>query len=189
MRNNLSRNDHYSQRNNAFDPLNACMPTAYGTFLDGNKIKYSNPSGLPSDDFFMSLLRSDAAKHLRDKKYPHLSKYPPNEIHGMYHYFLEPLICGGKISDFRTDLTYDKIIEILDKGQIIMTSGSFPSIPGHAFCFIGYDDNGFLRLSDPYGDYRTGYSDKNGYDVKMNPTDFEKYVKPGPVNKWGRVLI
>ena len=188
MKLNLQPEQHYNQRNNFFDPMHACMPTAYVCFLEGNGIKWNNFSHLCDDDFVMGLMRSLAAEEIRNHKYPSLRNYPPNEIHGLYHSYVEPLLFGKKISDFVTNLTWGSIHAKLEEGQVVFTSGSFPVLPGHAFNIIGYDGD-YLILSDPYGDYRYRFNhNKTGYGVKMNQDDFIKYVKNDPEFKWGHVL-
>lgn len=194
---NLSSEWYFSQRNNQIRPQAACMPTARAMFYRGNDIPYqSDPKGrYTDDDYFMSLLNQPKAKKLAKKKYPWAVKggklfLPPNEIHGMYHSFLDPLVCGRRVSDFRTDLTIEEYYGAILRGEVIMTSGSFPGIPGHAFCVIGWDDFDFI-LADPWGDFRTGYQKgQTGYGVRMSQPEFMDHVKPaGKPEKWGHVLV
>lgn len=188
---NLARADHYSQRNNRLDPGVACASTSHPMFLRGNKVPFVNPSTFQDDDFFRDLLSTESAQAVRDAKYPSLSSYHPGEIHGMYHTFLEPLVCGRRVSDFRTDLTWDDYVRIMLSGQVAWTSGAFPEagIDGHAFAVIGYEA-GALVLADPWGDYRTKYRVHSGYGVAMSRADFVEHVHPaGESRKWGHVLI
>lgn len=194
---NLSPKWYFSQRNNQIRPSSACMPTARAMFYQGNGVAYqTDPKGrYGDDDYFMELLNQPKARKLAKKKYPWAVKdgklyLPPNEIHGMYHSFLDPLVCGRRVSDFRTDLTIGEYYDAMQRGEVIMTSGSFPGIPGHAFCVIGVDDS-HLILADPWGDFRAGYrKGKTGYGVRMNQRQFLEHVKPvGEAEKWGHVLV
>ena len=188
---------YYSQRNNQIRPQAACMPTARAMFYRGNDIAYqSDPKKrYGDDDYFMALLNQSNAQKLAKKKYPWAVRdgklwLPPNEIHGMYHSFLDPLVCGRRFSDFRTDLTIEDYYDAMQRGEVIMTSGSFPGIPGHAFCVIGVDDS-HLILADPWGDFRAGHrKGRTGYGVRMNQRQFLEHVKPaGEAEKWGHVLL
>ncbi len=194
---NLKPNDYYSQRNNKWDdPLTsikeafiACAPTSRAMFYRGNKIEFTNPTDLEDDDYFMRELRTPEAWDFAREKYPALvaGGFYPNEIHGMYHSYLDPLVCGHRVSDFiPSGITWDKIHYLIEKGRVIMTSGKLPEskIAGHVFCFIGKMDDGRLLVADPYGNPWTGYKDKNGYAIPYTREQFDKYV-----NHWGHVLL
>ncbi|WP_020613130.1 hypothetical protein [Sediminispirochaeta bajacaliforniensis] len=217
---NLAPEDYYTQRNNPFvygdnpridgekDYLlkaNAqCMPTAYVMFLIGNKIPYTNLTRLPDDAYFSSLLITKAAWEFAAKKYSWsinrkdkkgniLPDIPPNEIHGMYGSYLSKIVCGRRVSDFMTDLTFDDYVDRIDTGQVIMTSGSFPGIDGHAFDAVGRvkrDSAISLKLADPWGDFKTGYKNHSGYNVSMTQENFLRHVKPvGKLYKWGHIVL
>jgi len=192
---NLKPSDYYTQRNNTLYPNSACMPTARAMFYHGNNIAFNNPSKLSDDDYFMSLLRSKEAYDFAKKKYPTLmdAGYQPNEIHGMYSSFLDLKVVGKRVSDFLTDLTYKDIINRMEKGEVIMTSGKFPEagLIGHAFCIIGYINGAIgpaLILADPWGDFRNNYRSKKGYSVLMTEYEFKIHVKPLQELKWGHVI-
>jgi hypothetical protein len=172
------------------------MNTSYAMFLHGNSINFSNPTDMVDDDYFMKILQSDESWEVAKKKYPSLinSGYPPNEIHGMYHTHLDLVVTGARASDFVLDLTWDAIIDRIKDGQVIMTSGTFPeaNLSGHAFCIIGFGSRGgetYLLLADPWGNYRTAYTNYNGYCVPMSRSDFDRIVKPTRDLKWGHVPI
>lgn len=202
---NLKPEDYYSQRNNFFSPLIACMPTSYVMFCLGNKLPFVNKSlemfgkKYTDDDFIFALLDTQEAKDFCYKKYPWAYNdnpkkcIPPREVHGMYNTYLEPLLFNKRYSDFVTNLTYNDIMARMLKKQVIMTSGEFLSVGilGHAFCFIGYDgfkDN--LVVADPYGNFHTNFISTKGYGISMNEREFMSIVKPtGSIQKWGRVLL
>lgn len=189
MRINLSTEDYYTQRNNKIKPMAACMPTSYAMFLKGNNIHFGNSSGLQDDDYFMQLLNTENAKKYCLKKYPWSKGIPAEQVHGMYGSYLDFFICGKRVSDFNTHLRFDHYLELLEQGHVIMTSGSFPGLSGHAFCVIGiHGDN--LVLADPWGDFHSGYTDHAGYGIHMSHAEFLKHVKPvGSVKKWGHTVL
>lgn len=205
---NLRADDYYTQRNNRVvkddetglrvGPSAACMPTSRVMFYRANKIVYKSKPGVPDDEYFTQLLLTKDAVAFARKKYPWLSQYPPNEIHGMYGSYLDEIVVGSRVSDFVNNLTWESVIARIEKGQAIMTSGRFSGvstmIDGHAFCFVGYDGENLL-LADPYGDHRTRYVCNRGYLVPMSKEEFEGYVKPLKNDglpteiKWGHVLL
>lgn len=192
---NLEPKDYYTQRNNSLYPSSACMPTARAMFYRGNNIPFNNPSELQDDDYFMSLLRSREAYDFAKNKYPKLTKvgYQPNEIHGMYSSYLDLKVVGKRVSDFLTDITFNDILKRVEKGEVIMTSGSFlnAGLTGHAFCIIGMINGAFgpaLLLADPWGDFRKDYRSKRGYSVLMTEDEFKYHVKPLQELKWGHVI-
>jgi hypothetical protein len=188
MKCNLSNDDYYTQRNNKIRPMAACMPTAYVMFMKGNNIQYGNSSGLADDDSFMKILNTDNAKNFCLNKYRWSQGIPPNEVHGMYGSYLSFFVCGKRISDFNTHLNYDNYLELLEQGRVIMTSGAFPGLPGHAFCVIGIHGDDLI-LADPWGNFHTGYTDHGGYGVRMSREEFHVHVKPvGKDSKWGHTL-
>jgi len=187
--------DYYTQRNNPTKPWAACMPTSRVMFYLGNNIIFKNPSDLEDDEFFMKVLSSDDAEIMARSKYPSLALngIPAYEIHGMYHSYLDSYVVGCRVSDFKTDLTFDDFIDRIKAGECIMTSGRFPEagIDGHAFVVVGMLETAIetcLILADPWGDYRTEYKNHQGYGVTMSKADFSKHVKPGS-QKWGHVLL
>lgn len=187
MKINLSTLDYYTQRNNTIRPWAACMPTSYVMFLRGNSIEYGNSSGLADDDYFMKLLSTENAKNFCLEKYPWSKGIPPNEIHGMYGSYLSFFVTGKRASDFNTHLNFENYLELMEQGKVIMTSGAFPGLSGHAFCVIGihHDD---LVLADPWGDYHSGYKDHSGYGIRMSKTEFINHVKPiKEEKKWGHI--
>jgi hypothetical protein len=190
---NLKPQDYYTQRNNKLEPEAACMPTSRAMFYCGNGIAFVNESDLQDDDYFMKILSSDEAFAFAHKKYPDLlaDGYPPYEIHGLYHSYLDHKVVGHRVSDFRLDLTWGEIIERVLDGEVIMTSGAFPGLEGHAFCIIGAQLNHNIRLilADPWGDYHSSYRDSTGYGIYMDEDDFTSYVKPYTSRKWGHVLL
>lgn len=196
----LDPNDYYSQRNNSIDPMVACMPTARVMFYKANNIEYNNPTKMVDDDYFMYSLNTKEAKDFCYNKYPWAynkenpeKSIPPNQVHGMYNSYLDPLVCGKRVSDFSESLSFENYVDrVVNKKQAIMTSGEFAYLKGHAVIFMGYDTKSKeLIIADPYGDFHSNYVRTRGYGVRINRKEFGSIIKPtGLVNKkWGSVLI
>jgi hypothetical protein len=217
---NLEPGDYYTQRNNPavygdnprvdgdkdflLRSSSQCMGTTYVMFLIGNKISFDNPTNLPDDAYFGKLLITREAWEFAAKKYPWsinrtdnlgnpLPDIPPNEIHGMYGSYLSPIVCGRRVSDFATGLSFGDYLKRIDAGEVIMTSGRFPGVDGHAFLAAGTilsPMETVISLADPWGDFRTGYRSHKGYGIPMSQEEFITHVKPeGKTNKWGHVKI
>ncbi len=196
---NLKPVDYYNQRNNEYDDpatpqherWSACMAEVAAMFYDGNGIKIINPSIWKNGDYFMSLFRTPEAWGFARQKYGWLitQGFKPNEIHGMYHSYLEPLVCGRRVSDFIEGMTWDKFNRLVEKSRVIFTSGTFKDWGisgdgGHAQAIIGREANGDLSIGDPYGNPWTYYQNWNGYRVPFTREQVEKYIHP-----WGHVLL
>lgn len=199
----LTQDDYYSQRNNSWDDpatreherYSACMPTARVMWYRANKIRYTTPLAdrWADDDYFMMLLNGMDAKTVRDKSFTWASGLPPNQIHGMY-LWLDQQVCGHIVSRFAENLSLEMIKAHIKSGHAVMSSGRFMGqagvIEGHAFVFVGLDDDGQLLIADPYGDYHTHYASPKGYLVPMPDADFDIHTKPiSSTKKWGHVPI
>jgi hypothetical protein len=202
----LDPKNYYTQRNNktikghgfTVESNAACMPTSRVMFYIAAGIKYNNPTDMLDDEYFTSLLLSPEAVEFAKKKYPwctnrvengkKLPDIPPNEIHGMYSW-LDEKVTGQRRTDFRTDLTFqDFVIQLTVRKKPVMTSGSYPGIPGHATVFVGYcHRTKELRNVDPFGNPHLNYQGKNGakgYDVRYNEVYFNQTIK-----KWGHIVL
>lgn len=206
----LARDDWYTQRNNSYRPLEACMPTTAVMFwiaagLKSELLRRCSALGVDInqfDDYAMQQLNTENAKRFAAEKYASLSSqgYAPNEIHGMYHAYLEPLIFGRLVSDFMyvdpgvpgMGMSYDSFVREIQSGRPVWTSGAYDGphgkIAGHANLFCGVDALGRLRNVDPYGNPHTNYADDTGYDIVYDRSFFTETVKPYGYFKSAHVL-
>ncbi len=154
----LKPEDYYTQRNNKYAPFESCMNTSRVMFYIAAGIEYENPSDLSDDDYFYLLLNSEEATIFANEKYPNLRDYPNNEIHGMYGSWLDEKVTGKRRTDFFTDMTWNDFVRELKSKRPVMTSGKFTVLNGHAFLFIGYDENTKELISaDPWGNPHLNY--------------------------------
>ncbi len=188
----LKPEDYYTQRNNKYAPYASCMNTSRVMFYKAAGIQYTNDSDLSDDDYFYLLMNSEEAQIYSEKKYPNLSHLPNNEIHGLYGSWLDERVTGRRQSDFVTDLIWIDFVREIQRGNPVMTSGRFPGLPGHAFVFVGYDeDTNELIAADPWGNPHLGYkgpAGRKGYGIRYAEDFFNEHVKPG-VKRWGHVKI
>lgn len=202
----LKPENYYTQRNNPEVKANGfelegnvqCMPTSRVMFYIAADIKYENPSNLPDDAYFTSLLISKEAIEFAKIKYPWAVKdgvliYPPNEIHGMYGSWLDEKVTGKRRTDFKLDLIWDDFVfEVNILKNPVMTSGQYPGINGHATVFVGYDPRSKeLRNVDPNGNPHLEYKGDmgaKGYDVRYNKEYFNEHIKRTDL-KWAHILL
>ena len=202
----LKPENYYTQRNNPtvrdndFELVGdvQCMPTSRVMFYIAAGIKYTNPSNLPDDAYFTSLLITDEAIEFARNKYPWAFKdgkcvIPPNEIHGMYGAYLDEKVTGKRRTNFKLDLIWKDFVYQLDVlKNPVMTSGIYPGINGHATVFVGYDPKtDELRNVDSWGNPHLGYKGEmgaKGYDIRYNREYFNEHIKNGGL-KWGHICI
>jgi len=184
----LNATDYYTQRNNEYEPYSACMNTTRAMLYSCLGLKIDT-GGESLDDYIWKVLNSKEGIDYRDKNYPSMKNYPPNQIHGIYGSWLDEQLFGKRITRFRSNLSWDDIKAEIDKGYPVMTSGKFPGLNGHAFLICGYTPTD-LVIADPWGNFHVGYKGqggKSGYGILMNKDEFDTHVKPGRL-KWGHVV-
>jgi len=202
----LKPENYYTQRNNPtvrdndFELVGdvQCMPTSRVMFYIAAGIKWDNPTDLPDDAYFASLLITNEAINFAYMKYPWAFKdgkgvIPPNEIHGMYGSYLDELVTGKRRTDFELSLLWkDFVYQVNVLKRPVMTSGRYPGIGGHATVFVGYDTKTKeLRNVDPYGNPHLAYkgdAGAKGYDIRYNKEYFNEHIKRSDL-KWGHVLF
>jgi len=188
----LRPNDYYTQRNNKFSPFSSCMNTSRVMFYKAAGIKYNNDSGISDDDHFYLLLNSDEARIFAEKKYPNLSGIPIHELHGIYGSWLDEKVTGKRRTNFVTNMSWSSFVKELKAGRPIMTSAHFTGLSGHAFVFVGYDEQtNELIAADPWGNPHLNYKGTEGtkgYGIRYSEEYFNEHVKPG-VKKWAHILL
>lgn len=134
---------------------------------------------------------------------------PPNELHTILSSGTN-LWMGkkrGEITRLRWDLSLREMLFEFINHRPIVVSGVFGKLH-HIVCAVGFDTtqtNIFkiekpeeidvdkvvsVIIEDPYGDYRTAYTDKNGKDVRMPASDFSLFINvQGQPQKWGHLFV
>lgn len=209
--------DYHSQRNNKIDPHGACGPTSLVMALLYSGYTLPGCQGRQPEDVLIEFLRENKIIDLYYKKnYPreHRQKVPANEI-PMVREFGINLWMGKRVSNFTFGARMNDIAYSLIKGKACAVSGLWPyksgdvikSI-GHIVCVCGFqtaqeniekinspfniDCNKIISfiVDDPYGDYRTNYTDIRGNDVIVPYRDFFRIVKENGQNrKWTHFIL
>ena len=204
---NLSVDDDYfSQVNNKFFPLSACMATSFIMALKAEKIPvieagsplvmnwpiFIYPAGLQPEDFLMALLRSPWGYEMRDKiAWAKRDNIEPNMVHAVLSEAINRIV-GVKVTEFVTEATVWDLFHELENGHPAVVSGSFTDT-GHAVAVVGavHTPGGEIKeiiVDDPYGNYFKGYSDKKGNNIHF-PVDKFTQLWAGWYHRFNRFGI
>jgi len=188
---NLSTdNNYFSQVNNKYFPLSACVPTSFimaliaeeipvveaGSPLTGAWPVFVYPTGMQPEDFLLALLRSPWGYEMRDQySWAKRENIEPNEVHMVVSEAVNRIV-GKKVTVFETKKTVHNIFIELEAGHPLVITGSFTSF-GHAVAVVGatYTPGGEIKefiIDDPYGNYKTGYKDKHGNNIHIPVMEF-----------------
>ena len=200
---NLSLESTYLlQTENVKKPHSSCNTTSFGMGLDITKwdesFNISSKTRLP--DYLTSFFESDLAFRMR-KTLVGETSIPPQQLHAVLEWGVNYL-CGSEVVSFSTNWPQERILKNLDKGLPVVLSGQFPfknrhgqwTTIGHIVILVGYiwekDKPLQYIIDDPYGDYHTGYRDRNGNDVLMSQEDFDTIIRTGDRGgKWGHLFL
>lgn len=159
---------HYKQQNNADDPatpthekLITCNVTALSTALSCVGI-YIEPMELfrrSNSPKYISIARKVGAwteEYIQKKKL--------NQVWIVLEKLADEIIGRESGATFGTEwMTFDGITDCIDQGKPVLIGGSFTH-GGHIVCIVGYNGQGFV-VSDPWGDWATGYTSQDGNGV------------------------
>jgi len=186
------KNSYYSQINNKYMPLEACMPTSFIMALIYNTIPvieagshnlfsfpcFVYPIESQPEDFLMALCRSPWGIALRDAiPWAKNDNIPPNQVHAVISEIINKMV-GLPVTKFMENQTIDQLIAEVHARRPVVVSGSFTRT-GHALVVCGMRLEGdtvtHLLVDDPYGDYNKGYKEKNGNNVWFEIEEFKKH--------------
>lgn len=209
MKINLSDGKKYlSQLNNKISPMSTCNTTSAIMALEVSNISYSIPDGWEQpEDYLTSILHSEGSYQRMKEKYPWAVRdgYEPNEVHGMLEWGINKLV-GRQVDTFITSASINQMINnLFYNRKAVLVSGKFTAT-GHIVCVVGFSSiqteedflvNGFdpreieyFIIDDPYGDWHTGYKNRNGDNVKLSFDEFNDLTKSYhmPNNKWMHIF-
>jgi hypothetical protein len=176
------KDEYYSQINNKYTPLSACMRTSMVMMLIYNGVRFVEagkspdlskpfiiyPKAMQPEDYLSALCESPWGYELRDSV-QWAKGIPPGQV----HYVLERIVNGivGKdVDQFLTTKDENIIYGELKSGRAVMVTGQFTA-SGHAVCVCGmrYDEDtntvSDILVDDPFGNYLTKYADIKGNNV------------------------
>lgn len=209
MKNNNSLGKpYYSQRNNVLKPEGACNVTAMVSALSaaGWPVeKFSDEKYKQPEDALMHFILADPVIDREWHRIDPPSRYAPNEWH--------PLLATGAnmllrkcrlLAPYETAVVFGEnrsladFTAAIDAGGAAVASGLFETqagrVIGHVVSLVGYKKDSTGKLSsfiidDPWGDYRTKYTNTNGNDIEMPIADFMQIMKPcNADHKFGHIV-
>jgi hypothetical protein len=186
------KDGYYSQINNKYFSLEACMPTSFIMALIYNKILvveagspamnrpfFVYPKGMQPEDFLGTVCRSPWGYDLRSRlaQWAEKDDIPPNQIHAVISEVVNRMV-GSNVTKFETNKRIEDVINELRAGHSLVITGKFTQA-GHAVvvCGMRTDDKGAVTdflIDDPYGDYYSNYDNKNGNNTWFPVADFER---------------
>lgn len=180
-------NDYHTQRNNQVIPLTSCNTTSAIMALKASGISFHFPVGMQPEDHLSELLLSEEAFEKKRRDYPWAKNIPPNQVHGMLQWGINKL-AGKNVDQFKTNGNLREIIWRLFHRTALIAHGTFDK-HDHMVCVVGFQSTQHewdlakpkdidlscieaIIIDDPFGDYRTGYKDHHGNDIKMSLDEF-----------------
>lgn len=175
---------HHEQMKNHHEPFASCNVTSLSTWLSCYGVNVS-------PDTLYERANSDHYKKLAiDNGIPWDDGYAKNNKLNQVGWVLETLADEYLKTDkpqFRTDWLYmQDIIECIDNGNPVLLFGLFTHA-GHIVCCVGYNSLGLI-ISDPWGDWSTGYTSKDGNGVLYMYENISKVLTGSNGKYWGLAI-
>jgi len=178
---------YHWQRNNLNKPHTTCYNTSMATVIDFIMTKDKIPmerigmkeKDMQLEDYLYGLIYSKETQLWIKNNIGRLGKWmlemSPQTIAYVEEMIFNKLMNQfGYMCQFLTSVTYDDYVSFIDKFQLPQVlHGKYPvkgfksKYLGHITVGIGYDTkNKSLIEHDPYGDWRTNYSNQSGKEVE-----------------------
>ena len=195
---------YYSQRNNELRPSASCQCTSTVTALNILGIEFPKDDKFKQpEDSLLNFINTSKEVDEFYKKFDNYSytQYinsgkdaknftPPQEVHGVLSYGTN-LWLGKNVDTFKIGITTQDILFEFISGRPVVFSGVFNKFH-HVVCGVGFTTSQETEIksptdidltkvinviiNDPYGDYRYGYSNLNGCNIRMPFEDFRSMI-------------
>ena len=164
---------YHPQRDNVYHPGGTCNVTSLAMVLAYHGVAPANPRNQLEDELFLRLQEPDAIAEF-NRSYPSLKKmgYKPRHIHGMLGWLARQYGFNWSFSEqtSRKELaSFGKSV-----GPMII-SGAFTR-SGHIITLVGQTHFDDLVVHDPWGNWNTGYRNRDGRYKIYNREDMEKIL-------------
>lgn len=189
--------------------MSTCNTTAAIMVLMASGISFDYPKDMQPEDYLTSILHSEEAYDQMAKKYPWAIRggYEPNEVHGMLEWGINKLV-GTNIDEFTTngklsDIVYGIVVrkvaclvstKFTKAGHIVAVVGVRSEQPIEDYYTWGVQLTKYTYdfiVDDPYGNYHSGYSDRNGDNVVFSYDQFNALTKSSHAenSKWVHRIV
>jgi len=194
IKNYSCKNDYYTQVNNKSYPLTSCKNTSVIMALNQagwtEEVKQMEIEtlfdGLQPEDLLTELAYFRGYREFAKKKTPWFfegdkPQVPMHEIPQVTVKQVHDLV--GKVASLVENYSLSYIVNKLDNGFGIAALGELVTPDhkkyNHVVSIAGYEiDNGYVShiiIDDPFGDFHTGYRDRNGNNVRMTNKQFKEF--------------
>lgn len=185
---------YHTQRDNLLFPSSVCGTTCIAMYLGWLNKKF-NKFYIQDDDKVFEALHSPEmlkrASFLEENGYSYIKDYLESKriMNGEetdYTHLNNLAVmlaeCGSNLTFYEFEfkmmwLTPADMIEAINEEFPIMISGCYPKTKGHFIVICGADNDMNFICCDPYGDFKTGYSNHNGENVVYSIKDIWTYGK------------
>lgn len=184
--------DYHTQINNRRLPLSTCNTTSMIMALKQAGVILHFPPDMQPEDYLTAFLTTPEAYRKMKELAPWFfsqetgkALHPPNEVHVMLEWAVNTLL-QRKADRFSEKVPVETIVEHLKNGGGVVLTGEFRLIKkklGHIVSLAGFitDDSEKITdyiIDDPYGNFRTDYTDHRGNDTIMSQDEFTTTFKP-----------
>jgi len=167
---------YFSQRDNLYEPGSTCNITSLAMLMAHKTQAFGINKEHQLEDSLYKELHSEKALTYFKHRYPVLEKqgYDPENVHAM-------LVWVAKQQGFKpTYSTYSigDFYKILSNDKPMLVTGNFTGA-GHIVTIVGYTCNMDFIVNDPWGDWNTGYKEKDGEHVIYKKEAISEVLKFG----------
>lgn len=174
------------QWDNAIDPSGTCNVTSMVNALEVGNFEFQAPEGMQPEDYLATLLETKEAYSIMARLYKWaVGSYKPRHVHGMLSWAVNEKLVGTPVTFFTERAHMREIIyHMVATRTAVVTSGRFTPY-GHVVTIVGFASSqddilmatapqdiklshiSHIIVNDPWGNYFTGYRDKNGFNVRF----------------------
>lgn len=211
--NNSKAEKFHKQTNNDRSPFVTCFPSSMINAAETVRVIFPEEPAKTSyytqeEDQYDWFLHTDpdVVNFWNQPQYKHLLDVgsDPREIWDVEHYAFNKWV-GHDVCKLTYNLTVEKILEVINNGGAVVTSGIFNNLR-HLVCIVGYIANrveGNLDktakdasqitdfiVDDSYGNPHTGYKPVgvNGNDVVWDKNEFLDRIRKDGGKYWGIIF-
>ena len=203
---NLST-DYHSQRNNRLLPLETCGATAAVMALKASGWTLPAPADAQPEDLLTAIMLSPEG-YARREQIPGgwADNIEPYRIHVVMAWAINDWLGAPDVDQFTERGTLQLMIWNLYRRKATVVNGVFAGLD-HQVAVVGFtttQHDGEMRgpdlidlaqvtdviIDDPYGDFRTGYTETNGNDIRLSLGDFHNITHTAGTDnaKWMHLI-
>lgn len=175
---------YLSQRDNANKPSSTCNVTCVAMVLAALGCRAPREGQQLEDALFERIASPEGAEALRELAPWAVGKVAPWTVHAMLVW-----VAGqwGHELAFSTTRTWPQIDRELAAGRPVILAGRFTGDGGHLVLLVGRAPGGYV-VHDPWGDWLTGYADRNG-EARVYPAARLVEVTGRDGGVWAHFLV